>query len=212
MDDDETRLIFSAPTAPAEPSGLSGPGAALRAELISYRGTYPVEAPTVDRFVSFVMAHPDAFSRSCIPGHVTGSAFLATPDFGKVLFVHHRKLGKWLQPGGHCESGESASVAAMREAYEETGLRGVPGPWIGIFDVDIHSIPAAGGAPAHEHFDVRYLLVAAEEAPRPSEESLAAEWLTLEEAERRNGEPSILRPLSKLRSLSAGLESRGRHS
>ena len=42
---------------------------------------------------------------------------------GKVLLVHHRKLGRWLPVGGHIEIGENPEEAALREAEEESGLR-----------------------------------------------------------------------------------------
>src|SRR5690606_11246395 len=36
-------------------------------------------------------------------GHVTGSAWIITPDSTRCLMLHHAKLGKWVQPGGHCD-------------------------------------------------------------------------------------------------------------
>src|SRR5919106_547396 len=81
----------------------------------------------------------------------------------RVLLLHHRKLGRWLQPGGHADPGESSGeTVALREAREETGLAGLnlhpqaPRP----FDVDVHDIPARGGEAAHQHLDLRYLVVA----------------------------------------------------
>ena len=76
--------------------------------LHDYARMHPDEARVADRIAAFIDGHPDAFSRSCLEGHVTGSAFIATRSRQKVLFVHHAKLLKWLQPGGHCEEGESA--------------------------------------------------------------------------------------------------------
>lgn len=42
---------------------------------------------------------------------------------GDVLMVFHRKLNCWLCPGGHIEENERPDEAALREIYEETGLR-----------------------------------------------------------------------------------------
>ena len=41
---------------------------------------------------------------------------------GRVLVIHHRKLGKWLPLGGHIELDEDPEIAALREAREESGL------------------------------------------------------------------------------------------
>ena len=78
--------------------------------------------------------------------------------------ILHSKLDLWLQPGGHIDETDSSLVdAARREAQEETGLRGlrtVPNGG-GLFDVDIHPIPANSkkAEPSHEHFDLRFLFV-----------------------------------------------------
>lgn len=59
------------------------------------------------------------------PYDLTAAAYVVSD--GKVLLVAHRKLGKWLPPGGHIardEKGrfiESPAEAAVREALEETG-------------------------------------------------------------------------------------------
>jgi 8-oxo-dGTP pyrophosphatase MutT (NUDIX family) len=41
---------------------------------------------------------------------------------GRVLLHWHRKLGRWLPPGGHIEAGELPDEAARRETLEETGV------------------------------------------------------------------------------------------
>ncbi|HSW89497.1 MAG TPA: NUDIX domain-containing protein [Patescibacteria group bacterium] len=43
---------------------------------------------------------------------------------GKVLLVKHKKLGIWLAPGGHVEANELPHMAAQREFWEESGVRG----------------------------------------------------------------------------------------
>lgn len=163
----------------------------------------PRARETADRFLAFIRRRDDCFSRSCAEGHVTGSAFVTTPDYTRVLLVLHGKLGRWLQPGGHCEPGESALEAARREALEETGLEGRPALGGELFDVDIHEIPARGEAPAHLHYDARFLLVSPELAPELSEESGDVAWFSLEEAAAMNPEESMRRPLARLAALRA---------
>ncbi len=164
-------------------------------------GAKAAEAATIDRYLSFIGAHDDCFSRSCLTGHVTGSAFIINEAWDKVLLVHHRKLDKWLQPGGHCERGESALRAALREAREETGLSGRVALGGALFDLDIHLIPERGQEPAHFHYDARFLLIAREDKPVLSAESHALAWLDIEEALRLNPERSMVRPLSRLRNM-----------
>lgn len=53
--------------------------------------------------------------------HFTVAVFVVWE--GKVLLHHHRKLGMWLPPGGHIEEDEIPDEAAVREVFEETGLR-----------------------------------------------------------------------------------------
>lgn len=43
-------------------------------------------------------------------------------DSGRLLLLKHRKLGMWLQPGGHVEEGETPDETARRETLEETGI------------------------------------------------------------------------------------------
>lgn len=55
--------------------------------------------------------------------HFCASAFLIDPYTKKILLIRHKKNGKWTQPGGHIEGNETPEEAALREVYEETGLR-----------------------------------------------------------------------------------------
>jgi len=52
---------------------------------------------------------------------LTASAFLIREN--KVLLVKHKKLQKWLSPGGHIDENELPHMAAQREFLEETGLK-----------------------------------------------------------------------------------------
>ncbi|MBS0431876.1 MAG: NUDIX hydrolase, partial [Proteobacteria bacterium] len=136
---------------------------------------------TVALFESFLARRRDAFERTCAFGHFTGSAWVASADGARVLLTHHRKLGLWLQPGGHADGDRDLRRVALREAEEETGLRGLridPG----IFDVDRHRIPARPGEPAHWHYDVRHVVHAgADERFVVSEESHALAWRSIAE-------------------------------
>jgi 8-oxo-dGTP pyrophosphatase MutT (NUDIX family) len=118
------------------------------------------------------------FDKDADPVHVTGSAIVVGPR-GTVLHVH-RRLRRWMQPGGHVDAGEGPSDAALRESQEETGLalsHPTDGPR--LIHMDVH--PAADG---HTHLDLRYLVVAADVEPSPPPgESPEVRWCTWEEAE-----------------------------
>lgn len=157
----------------------------LRELLDRYEARHPEEAACVARVRALVAARADCFERSCPPGHVTGSAFVVSADGRRTLLVHHRKLDRWLQPGGHADGESDVAQVALREAREETGLDALafvgPGGEPTPFDLDVHEIPARPGEPAHEHHDVRFLLVAAAgQEARASEESHAVRWFDLD--------------------------------
>jgi 8-oxo-dGTP pyrophosphatase MutT (NUDIX family) len=143
---------------------------------------------------------PDPWSRRAFsPGHFTASAFVLDPDRDALLLVHHRKLGRWLQPGGHVEpSDDDLAAAARREVLEEVGLDDLALERDGIFDLDVHSIPALGDEPEHEHFDVRFLFRSRSAHVRASEELRAARWFPLAEVDAKLTDASVLRALSKL--------------
>jgi 8-oxo-dGTP pyrophosphatase MutT (NUDIX family) len=157
------------------------------------------EAEDLAQIRAFVARHPDPFDRRILLGHLTGSAIVISADGARTLLLHHRKLDRWLQPGGHADPGEAAGEeVALREALEETGLAGLvlhagaPRP----LDVDVHDIPARGTEPAHQHLDLRYLVVAPAGAAfsRSTEETRDMRWVTWEEATTLEGEGSTLGP------------------
>ena len=95
---------------------------------------------------------------------------------GRALLTYHRKLGRWLQLGGHADGDANLAGVALREAVEESGIADLaidPAP----VDLDIHVIPARPGEPEHLHLDTRFLVRAGPGAePRMSSESLDLRW------------------------------------
>ena len=145
----------------------------------------------------------DPFSRlSFSPGHFTASAFVLSPHRDALLLIFHKKLGRWLQPGGHIEAADATLInAARREVAEETALVG-PRPLVpGIFDIDVHDIPARKDEPAHEHFDIRVLLAAPALATVASDEVAATRWVPLGEVATVETDESVLRAVRKIFAL-----------
>ena len=135
-------------------------------------------------------------------GHLTGSAFITNDDFSEILLLHHAKLDKWLQPGGHSEIGELLSDTAIREAVEETCLSHFRFGQEGIFDVDIHPFPARNGEPEHFHYDIRFLLIAdRNQNLQFNSESRNLCWVKLDEIHNYTTSRSILRMVSKLKTI-----------
>lgn len=176
--------------------------------LARYREAFPGEADVLDRMCALVAGHADCFARTCRPGHITGAAWILSADRRRSLLTHHRKLDRWLQLGGHADGQWCVEEVALREAREESGMAGFDVlPIDGVLmplDVDIHFIPARYDAhghlveDAHEHHDVRFLLVAHPgQDIHASDESHDLGWFTPEEVQRITNEASVLRMLRK---------------
>ncbi|MBI4877737.1 MAG: NUDIX hydrolase [Acidobacteria bacterium] len=161
----------------------------------------------LQRLIEFVAANERCFERSLLCGHVTGSAWVVNRERTHALLVHHARLGRWLQPGGHCDGDPNVLGVALRETLEETGLTATPVS-SSVFDVDAHQIPARKQEPAHIHYDVRFLLEAdGRLAPVVSEESHDVRWVPLGEVGALNTDASVLRLVAKTQPAGAGGES-----
>lgn len=155
---------------------MPDPRTRLQAGFMDYAIRYPDEDGPARLFSEFLASHPDVFERRHAVGHFTGSAWLVSADGGRVLLTHHRKLGRWLQLGGHADGVTDLARVALTEAEEESGLRDLVLEG-GIFDLDRHAIPARGADPEHWHYDVRYVVRATgSEAFVVSDESHALAW------------------------------------
>jgi ADP-ribose pyrophosphatase YjhB (NUDIX family) len=168
----------------------------LIATLEGYLVRYPQESDMVERFIAFVKQQPRCFHRDCLPGHVTGSAWIVNQARDAVLLTHHKKLDRWLQPGGHSDGDPDPLAVAWKEGTEESGLE-LEALSRAAFDVDIHDIPARGDEPGHQHFDVRYAFLARSDAYRVSAESHDLVWAPLQKLHRFTRDTSVLRMRKK---------------
>ncbi len=133
----------------------------------------------------------DPYGRDPREDHVTGSGFVVSPCRSFTLLMHHAKLDRWLQPGGHCDGDADVAGVAAREVFEETGLRARLLSRR-LFDIDIHEIPARAEAPAHFHYDLRFLFEADPANPLlGNEESHDLRWVALEDLPRYAPQRSV---------------------
>ncbi len=172
----------------------------LRVHLEAYEPRGP-EAQAVAAVLNLLATVTNPLSGDTyVPGHVTASAFVVDRSHRELLLIHHGKLHRWLQPGGHIDPGEDTMTAAIREVEEETGVVGVP-LGSGVFDVDVHEIAEHGGRPPHLHYDVRFLLEATSNRLVHSDEVNDVRWVPFAEVSDLTKENSVLRPTAKIMRL-----------
>jgi len=173
----------------------------LKSELLSLSQNilshYEVQQAQTKMLSLLNSAGGAAMSRFHPHAHFTASAFICTSQ-GELLALFHRKLQRWLQPGGHMEAVDLTPFeSALREAREESGLEELHTLSTLPIDLDIHLIPARAQEPQHAHYDLRYAFLALHpEKARISEESTGLRWLSDGElSEWRASSPSIERPV-----------------
>jgi 8-oxo-dGTP pyrophosphatase MutT (NUDIX family) len=186
---------------------LSGPGAdlvaAVRRSLEKYSPLDPESALVKEEALEFLVSTPEPFDMTLGNTHMTASAMVV----GRrgMLLHRHKRLGIWLQPGGHIDPGETPWAAAERETAEETGLAvdvTSPADTIpGVFNVDVHN--SAGG---HVHLDLCYLATPRQDrAPSPpAGESQEVAWFSVDEA-LRIGDARISAMANQVRFLDIGV-------
>ena len=168
--------------------------------LADYERENASEVECIGRIRELVRKNPNCFQRSCLPGHITASAWIVSQDRQRFLLTHHRKLDRWLQLGGHADGDPDVFAVALREAREESGLQDFERLGDLPIDVDVHRIPARAAEPPHEHHDIRFLLVAgADEDVVVSHESHALAWFEWDALGSDLREESLLRMAHKAR-------------
>ena len=117
--------------------------------------------------------------------------------------THHKKIGKWLQLGGHADGEKDLLQVSQRESIEESGINNFVTLSNEIFDMDIHEIPPIGSDPKHLHYDIRFLLQADpdKESLIISNESHDVAWIPLDKIAHYNSEQSIMRMVDKTKIL-----------
>jgi 8-oxo-dGTP pyrophosphatase MutT (NUDIX family) len=147
----------------------------------------------------------DPFSRhQFTPGHITCTGLVLAPDGERVLLIHHRRLDRWLLPGGHVEP-EDMKIwdAARREVVEETGALLAPDDAPPLAGLDVHGIPAGKGEPYHLHHDLLFHFRATSEQTCLSHESRDIAWCAPGDFDRYSVPPNVRLAYARVRKLSS---------
>lgn len=148
--------------------------------------------------ITFIQQHPNCFERSLEAGHITASAWLLNHDHSKALLMHHAKLDRWFQLGGHCDGDSNVLNVAIKEAQEESGITEIIPVHINIFDIDVHLIPANSREAVHFHYDVRFLLYTpTQETTVQNSESKELRWIEKNQQTLPTNNPSVVRMFNK---------------
>lgn len=164
------------------------------------------EAADLQFMRAFLMTAAMPFSREQADAHFTASAIVVSPDDSAVALLHHRKLDRLLQPGGHFEEEDCGNplVAAIRETREELGIAAAPVTQR-LLDVDVHEIPARGDVATHLHLDLRFLLRASTFAmAADAMETAGARWYPWARLAELALDPALRRALGKAAGAGGG--------
>ena len=167
-----------------------------------YRRTTPEQSEVAQTFIDFIQSNSNCFERTNLKGHLTGSCWLLNTKGDKALLTHHKKLGKWLQLGGHADGDYDIMNVALKEAQEESGIDNIRPIIEEIFDLDAHIIPARKNEPEHIHYDVRFLLRCTDNDNfSVSDESHDLAWLSFDELKSVESDDSVHRMARKWKSI-----------
>lgn len=127
--------------------------------------------------------------------HYVATGYVYDKHADGFLLLLHKKLGKWLPPGGHLVEGEEPHKGVIRELFEETG---VPGRIINLLDIPKVDTPSTAQLPSpfcilrekiaskegeeHIHIDFVYVVEINPSEPLDlcSDEVSLAKWVSSE--------------------------------
>lgn len=162
----------------------------------------PGDEAVIAEFAELLETERPAARAQFTPGHLTASGFVLSPDRSALLLIHHRRLRRWLQPGGHIDEGDPAPLAAARrEVDEETGVADLTELVAGLIGLNRHPIPERHDEPAHHHFDLQFAFIASSWHLEQRVEVIEARWVPLGEVPALAGDAAVQRALMRLSAL-----------
>lgn len=166
--------------------------------LEDYRPKSSKEIDDKNRMILFIKDNQNCFERELDIGHITASSWLLDKSGEHALLMHHMKLDKWLQLGGHADGEADILAVSIKESQEESGINSIEAVSNKIFDIDIHAIPANSKDKEHFHYDVRFLLqVKSNEKPLMNGESKELRWISKDRESLPTNEESVTRMFDK---------------
>lgn len=161
---------------------------------------------SLELILMLLKCSPKPFSRAQFtPGHITCTGLVLAADGESMLMVHHRRLNRWLLPGGHVEPDDvEIWDTAHREVVEETGALLAPSATPVLAGLDVHGIPAGKGEPYHLHHDIVFHFRADGDRTCLSPESRAIAWCTPVEFDRYAVPDNVRRAYGRVTKIRLG--------
>lgn len=136
--------------------------------------------------------------------HITSSAFVINKTKDKVLMIYHNIYNSWSWTGGHADGDTDLLTIALKEAWEETGVKNLYPIIEDLISMDILTVLAHTKrgkyiAP-HLHLSVAYLVQADENEQlvvKPDENS-GVQWIPIDEIETYSNEPHMIKVYKKI--------------
>lgn len=128
---------------------------------------------------------------------VAALVYRNTPSSTEILLITSRGTGRWVIPKGWPKAGKALHEMAVREAFEEAGVRGTANPDpIGQFDYMKYDLPPE----AIPSFTVNVYAVEFERMAKkwPERGQRISEWVSPYEAAKRVDEPELKKLLLNL--------------
>lgn len=185
-----------------------------RQAIEQYEGISDQEGNDQKIMLAHIAQHGDmSLSREQELAHFTSSAIILNDEMTHMLMIHHNIYKTWTWTGGHMDSETDFLKVAMREAYEETGLKTLRPLSETIGSLDI--LPVWGHikrgvyVSAHLHLNAAFVLLApmSEDLSIKPDENSDIKWVALESVNAHSKEPDIIAVYNKLL-LRAGLASK----
>lgn len=140
------------------------------------------------QMLQFIKDNENYLERENLVGHFTASIWTVNKERTKTLMVYHNLYNSWSWIGGHADGMEDLCEVAVKELYEETGVKSarlVSEEVLSLETLAVNGHMRKGiWVPSHLHFNLTFLAEAEEcdELRIQEDENSAVKWWTFEEA------------------------------